>query len=833
MDSQVAPRGTPNQESRVGFAHSLRSFGVRTALVGPDGTTLTYDELTRRVDEAIQHLGPVRRLVLLTAAHDLDTVVTYLACLRAGHPVLLTSSEPPDTLIARYDPDVVVREPKGYAAWEERRTGSAHVLHPDLAVLLSTSGSTGSPKLVRLSAANLQSNATAIADYLDIRSDDRAVLSLPLNYCYGLSIINSNLVRGATVLLTAQSVVDPGFWNFVRRHRATSLHGVPYTFELLDHIEFERLQLPHLRYVTQAGGRLPPETVRRYAQLGRRDGWRFFVMYGQTEATARMSYLPPELATSRPGTIGHPIPGGRFEIRSDTGGDVGELIYHGPNVMLGYAEGPADLALGRTVDELATGDIARRCADGLYEVVGRRSRFVKVFGHRVDLDVLERRLRESGQDTACTGNDEYVVVAVPGTGAPDRVRALASAHTGLPAHRIHVRVLSEFPRLSSGKIDYPAILRGACPPEPAARSVRQALATVVNRQDVSDKDTFVSLGGDSMSYVQMTLALERLLGHVPPDWHVTPVRVLENRVSVKRATTVETDIVLRALAIIFVVGTHVGLFRLLGGAHLLLVIAGWNFARFALADRSRNRTSANLLRSAARIAVPAVAWIGWRAASQPDVLLPNVLLINNYVRQGATGYWYVEVLVQTLVVLAIVFAVPAVRRLEQRHPFGFPAAALAVATSARLLVDDTSGFPERAMSIQGTVWFFALGWAAQRATCGWHKLVVLGTAMLLVSDYFFDPRREALILAGLLLLVLTPRLPLPKPLARTAGLLAGASLYIYLTHYAVYPALLPYLPPAAVVAACLGAGLAAWLATGLLTRRWTMLRHTRTVTTRR
>ncbi|MEU0510944.1 MULTISPECIES: AMP-binding protein [Amycolatopsis] len=817
----------------MGFAHSLRSFGGRTALVGPDGTTLTYEELAHRVDEAIQRLGPVRRLVLLTASHDLGTVVAYLACLRAGHPVMLTSSEQPDALVARYDPDVVIHDPHGPTRWEERRTGSAHVLHPDLAVLLSTSGSTGSPKLVRLSAANLQSNASAIADYLEIRSNDRAVLSLPLHYCYGLSIINSNLLRGAAVLLTAQSVVDPGFWAFARRHRATSLHGVPYTFELLDRIGFDQLKLPHLRYVTQAGGRLPPETVRRYAELGRRDGWRFFVMYGQTEATARMSYLPPELATSRPGTIGRPIPGGRFEIRPDDGGDEGELIYHGPNVMLGYAEGPADLALGRTVEELATGDIARRCADGLYEVVGRRSRFVKVFGQRVDLDVLERRLRESGQDTACTGNDEYVIVAVPGSGDPGRVRDLASAHTGLPAHRIHIRVLSEFPRLPNGKIDYPAILRGGRTPEPAGRSVRQALATVLNRQDVSDEDTFVSLGGDSLSYVQMTLALERLLGHVPANWHLTPVRDLENRVAVKRATTVDTDILLRALAITFVVGTHVGLFRLLGGAHLLLVIAGWNFARFALAGRCRDRTSGNLLRSAARIAVPAVAWIGWRAASQPDVVLSNVLLINNYLRQGATGYWYVEVLVQTLVVLAIVFAVPAVRRLEQRHPFGLAAAALAVATSARLLVDDTSGFPERVMSIQGTVWFFALGWAAQRAVRGWHKLVVLGGAMLLVSDYFVDPRREALILVGLLLLVLTPRLPLPKPVARAAGLLAGASLYIYLTHYAVYPALLPYVPPPVVVAVCLAAGLAAWQATGWLTGRWTMLRDTRAMTTRR
>ena len=211
-----------------------------------------------------------------------------------GHSAVLRS----------YDPDVVI-DADGI---HERRHGSAHRLHPDLALLLSTSGSTGSPKLVRLSRCNLVANATAIAEYLDIRQTDRAATTLPMSYCYGLSVIHSHLLRGAGLILTDRSVVDEEFWTLFRRHRGTSFAGVPYTFEMLERIGFDGIDLPDLRYVTQAGGRLSPERVRSFAALGERKGWQLFVMYGATEATARMAYLPPELAQSHPHRSADPSP---------------------------------------------------------------------------------------------------------------------------------------------------------------------------------------------------------------------------------------------------------------------------------------------------------------------------------------------------------------------------------------------------------------------------------------------------------------------------------------------------------------------------------------------
>ena len=275
---------------------------------------VTYADLAARVEARATELGATRRVVLLEAANDVDSVVTYLAALAGGHPVLLAA--PGDTerhadLVDRYRPDVVQASGR---QMREVRSGTGHDLHPDLAVLLSTSGSTGSPKLVRLSLANVLANARSIAAYLGIRDTDRAITSLPLHYCYGLSVLNSHLVSGAAVVLTELSVADACFWDLVDASGATSFAGVPYTFELLEASGFRDRAVPSLRYLTQAGGRMDPARVREYAELGRRRGWDLFVMYGQTEATARMAYLPPDLAAEHPEAVGVPIPGGAFRL---------------------------------------------------------------------------------------------------------------------------------------------------------------------------------------------------------------------------------------------------------------------------------------------------------------------------------------------------------------------------------------------------------------------------------------------------------------------------------------------------------------------------------------
>jgi AMP-binding enzyme/Acyltransferase family/Phosphopantetheine attachment site len=789
------------------FAHELSRFGGRLAVATPDGTELTYRQLAARVAERAEVLGPTRRLVQVNAVNELDSLITYLAALAGSHPVLLTAAGAADPLLSRYDPDVV----NGNGALVERRAGSAHALHPELAVLLSTSGSTGSPKLVRLSAANLTANAAAIAGYLDIRDTDRASAALPMHYCYGLSIINSNLARGAALLLTSDSVLSERFWELLSAYGGTSLHGVPHTFELLDRVGFERMHVSSLRYVTQAGGALAPERVRALARLGNRRGWRFFVMYGQTEATARMAYLPPELAETNPGAVGIPVPGGSFEIA-----ESGELVYRGPNVMLGYASGPADLALGRTVDALHTGDLGRRTETGLYEVIGRTTGFVKLFGQRIDLPHTERILAGQGHVAACTGSDDELIVATESD--PDVVRGVVCDRLGLPASHVRVLAVDELPRLGNGKPDYPELTRrAAAVPRPAGRSIRARFAAVLGLREVPGDATFVSLGGDSLSYVQMSTEIERVLGYVPADWPNTPVGALDRLPPRRRGlATVETNIVLRAVAITLIVGTHIGLFHFQGGAHLLLILAGWTFARFCL---SHNEPSPAILRSAVRIAVPAMLFLAWRVTVTTDVSVSNVLLIDTFTRDGAPGYWFIEVLVQALLVFAAVLAIPAVRGFERRHGFGFALVCLGIALLLHRAARDTAEFPERAMALHGVLWFFVLGWLAYRADTPARALTVAGLAVAMVAGYFGDTGRELIVLCGLGALLLTPRLRLPRPVVRVVGPIACASLYLYLTHYALLDWTLHRLPAPVIMVVCLGVGVGTWYAVQSLRRR--------------
>lgn len=808
---------------RVPFASDLASYGDRPAIL-TDNVAVTYRELAERVDDLAVRLGTERRLVALTAANNLESLVAYLAALAGGHPLILLPEDKPaalESLVAAYDPDVIVRSGNGRTVLEERRPGTRHELHPDLALLLSTSGSTGSPKLVRLSHANLQSNAESISEYLNIGPDDRAATTLPMSYCYGLSVINSHLLRGAGLVLTDLSVVDPCFWELFRNRGATAFAAVPYTFELLERVGFADMELPGLRYVTQAGGRLAPEAVQRYAGLGRRGGWDLFVMYGQTEATARMAYLPPELAATVPGAIGIPVPGGSLRIDPVPGLEHGELVFTGPNVMLGYAETAEDLGKGRSIDELRTGDLARQHPTGVYEVVGRRSRFVKIVGLRVDLGQVERILADLGVQAASAGTDDGLVVAVEGDHDTRLLGKVLAQGMGLPRAALQVHNVEHLPRLATGKLDYQAVLALSRPElaqetavSDGAGSVRRIFADALEVADIADGDTFVSLGGDSLSYVAVSVRLEQALGHLPPDWHVTPVRDLEpwTRTAPARKwrrffAPLETSIVLRAVGIVLIVSTHVGLFSWQGAAHVLMAVAGYNFARFQLSGERVPRLRRQLA-SLAKIAVPSMAFIAVAYLITDDYSPANILLLNAIVGPEAVTtqwhFWFIEILVYLLLGMMALLAVPWADRAERRFPLLLPLALTGAGLLTRYELV-SPGAPNTAPAL----WLFALGWAIARSRTVAQHCVVSAIAVLTVPGFFDNATRECTLLAGILILIWLPSIPVPKVLLRVSVVLASASLYAYLVHWLVYPPLAG-ISLALAVAASLAAGATYW-----------------------
>lgn len=861
----LLPRGPVEHGDRgVAFAHGLAEHGDRTALVAPDGVAWSYADLAVRAGAAVAALGSERRLVAIELRPDPASVAAYLGALAAGHPVLVLPGDPERAaaLAARYRPDTVLDAAGGWWA-HEPAAAPGHDLHPDLALLLPTSGSTGSPKLVRLSRTNLDANATAIAEYLALRLDDVGITSLPLHYCYGLSVLHSHLAAGAAVSLTGLSVAEPCFAAQLRRDGVTGLAGVPYTFELLERGGLADLDLPRLRYLTQAGGRMAPERVRAWAELGQEKGFDFFVMYGQTEATARMAYLPPDQARRHPDAVGVAVPGGELVVEAPPG-EVGEVLYRGPNVMLGYAERPGDLALGRTVRELRTGDLGRMGDDGLVRIVGRASRFVKPFGTRVDLDGLEASLATGGLDAVCTGDDDALVVAVPAGAEPtavERIHVDVARRLGLPLSTVRVLAI-EVPRLPSGKPDHVALRRLAVPVTTGADTrppVRAGATTSVaelfgevlgiDPGAVGPDDSFVTLGGDSLSYVEASVALEEVLGEVPDAWHLQPVGELQQAADARpepgsgptaSATAprwpmhaMETNVVLRALATVLIVATHSGAVMLQGGAHVLLAVAGFNFARFRLPGAGRPGHLRASATSIARIAVPTAVWLAFQFTYAEPLEWPRALFVNNYLGTGLWEYWYLEALLQILVVASLVMALPRVAAFERRWPFATAMAVLVAATALRYDALDI-GSDAHWMYLPDTVlWCFALGWAAQRARTTGARLLLSAVGAMCVWDFFDKPGRELFVVLGLLALVWLVRVRVPAPAHRLVAVVASASLYTYLTQWAVLPVLRGVLDPWVVTLVALVVGIAATalgtLVERAVTGRWAARREDRPV----
>lgn len=461
------------------FARALELHGNRIAVVLPGGETLDYRELATRADAMWAGADRAWGVIALECANTLDNLLAYLGALRAGQPVLLMDATLNEALreqvFEHYSISHVMR-PDGQ--WHPTGRSPAAV-SPELAVLLSTSGSTGSSKLVRLSAGNLQANARSIEAYLGIDSSQRAITSLPIHYSYGLSVVNSHLLAGAALLLTNESVVSRSFWDFFRQHEATSFSGVPTHYEMLRQFRFERMALPSLQTMTQAGGRLAESTIQWFHNLAVQRNQRFFVMYGQTEATARIAYVPHEMLAGKIGAVGIAIPDGALSLVDDQGrviehaGDVGELRYRGPNVMLGYAEGPQDLVLGDSLQGvLCTGDLARFDDDGYYYVVGRLKRMIKVFGNRFGLDEIEATLRSAGWDVVMTGRDDLIVAVLSQAedGACERLRQDIATRYKLNPVAVKVLSVDAIPVSSSGKILYADLLQQVEANQGAARA---------------------------------------------------------------------------------------------------------------------------------------------------------------------------------------------------------------------------------------------------------------------------------------------------------------------------------------------------------------------------
>jgi acyl-CoA synthetase (AMP-forming)/AMP-acid ligase II len=474
-------------ESRYGSCHDGRVPGPpfphpdATLIDCATGERLAGDALHSRVAglaAALTALPP--GAVFLPAPTSMATVLRYLGARRAGRAVMLL--DPGDSplrlarLTERFRPAVVLtphaEAPAGYRpadvgaagrAWLP--SGPAQDCHPDLCLLQTTSGSTGEAKLVRLGRAGVRANTDAVISALGITATQVAVTSLPLFYTYGLSVLNTHLAAGATTVIQPGSLLHETFWQHVDHYGVTSLAGVPHQYELLHRMGFDPRDHPSLRVLTQAGGRLPAHRITDFAERMAAVGGRMFILYGQTEAGPRMTTLPAEHIITKLGSVGPAIAGGRLTVlrpdgtETDEPGVTGEVIYRGPNVMLGYAGRAADLARGDDCGgRLRTGDVGHLDADGYLYLAGRNRRVAKVFGVRLSLDDLERLAASHGPAAAVAADDTVriwlagVSPAVARQVSRELARSTRLHHTGFD-----VRPIPALPLLPNGKVDYRAL----------------------------------------------------------------------------------------------------------------------------------------------------------------------------------------------------------------------------------------------------------------------------------------------------------------------------------------------------------------------------------------
>ncbi|MGB5446030.1 MAG: AMP-binding protein, partial [Psychromonas sp.] len=386
------------------------------ALINELNEPVTYQQLNNEIESFIEKLPDHQILVFLKVKNSYKSIVGYLACLRSKNPFLLIDSKIESgfltQLIETYAPNYLLKE----LTLEELNTDKNN-FPSDLAMLLSTSGSTGSPKLVRLSHENITSNTRAIVEYLGIKETDCTITTLPMSYSYGLSIINTHLHAGASIVLNDHSFLEQKFWDKVKTHQVATIAGVPFSYQLLKRLNYSRFDTASIRYLTQAGGKLDTETLGYFYQTCDALGQQFIVMYGQTEASPRISYVPAKMAADKPNSIGIAIPNGRLFLNDNHGNEIttpfveGELTYEGANVMLGYAENALDLQKGdHQKGLLATGDIGYFDETGFFYITGRTKRFIKLYGIRISLDEIDNWLTQNNIKAVSAGKDDSLTI---------------------------------------------------------------------------------------------------------------------------------------------------------------------------------------------------------------------------------------------------------------------------------------------------------------------------------------------------------------------------------------------------------------------------------------
>lgn len=431
----------------------------------------TYEEVFHAGDELFDNNH--KELILILCDKNVETIITYVSALRHNKvPLLIDRNYKKgliESFIDNYSPHYIFAsqdDQLGKMEYEihreilggfiyKRKQLVEYEIAADLALMIPTSGSTGDPKCVRFSSNNIDSCTRSICEYLDFDQNRVAISFLPIHYSYGLSVLHNCIYKRAQYAVSKRTILDTELWDDIEKFKVTDFSGVPFSMKILRRIKLNYNKLSSLKYVTQAGGYLPEVDSRYFFKEFSDNNIRYFTMYGQTEASPRISYLSPEFSDTKAGSAGQVISCGQAYI-AETGeaSGVGELVYKGPNVALGYAANFNDLKLEDEFNgSLVTGDIVEIDEDGFIKIIGRTKRFIKVNGISVNLDKIEKDLNETYSSIVVIGKDDKII-ALTESNDPIKIKQFIIDKYNFNKINIKSRAIEIIPLNASGKTDY-------------------------------------------------------------------------------------------------------------------------------------------------------------------------------------------------------------------------------------------------------------------------------------------------------------------------------------------------------------------------------------------
>ena len=458
---------------------NIEKFKNETALINDAGKKFTYKKISSYSKKISKIIKP-RSLVLLITENSIGSVISYISLIKNDCVVIIIDVKTPANsaleLFKKYKPNFILF-PQNWTNLQKFNNCSFLIsfldydiicnniqnkfkIHPELSMLLTTSGSMGSSKLVKLSKKNLFVNTNSIRDYLKINHKKRSVTTMPTSYSYMISIINSYIENGASIYVTKLSIMQKKFWDNYNLYKITSFSGVPYIFETIIKLGIKKVFIDSLEEFTQAGGKLSNIYLKKYIKLCEQFKKKFIIMYGQTEASPRMSYLDWKFAKSKLASIGKSLNKTKLWIADKKNkkikkpGVIGELIFEGPNVALGYSNNIFDLNKGdENKGVLKTGDLASMDTNGFIYIKGRINRIAKIYGNRVSLDELEEKMQTQNLNIVCRNNKDKIEIFYEKEYDQKNLLNKLSFLSALNKNIFEFKKVNKFPKTLSGKID--------------------------------------------------------------------------------------------------------------------------------------------------------------------------------------------------------------------------------------------------------------------------------------------------------------------------------------------------------------------------------------------